>query len=398
MPKISIVLPVYNMEPFLKATMDSILGQTFTDFELICIDDGSTDQSIAILNNYAATDSRISVYQQQNEGPGVARNTGLQLATGTYVMMLDADDIYHTNMLELLYKRALKCDADIVVCKSSRFDNSTGDTLDSWWMLNEAQLPVADPFSYKDMPDYIFTAFMGWPWDKLYKRSFIEHHNLRYPKLSNSEDLFFVFLSIAKAQKISTVDKVLIKHRDNRSDSVSGSREKDPLAFYTSTCLLKKELKKDSELYQKVYWGFLNWAFGYMLWNIETMDAQEARSKQLKALRTGVFSELEIEGRSPAFFSLEPNAYERYILLLNEATGKQNVTTESFVHRMLVKLIHFLQKLNDEGFKATLKAYTTVIMSMINGIKTVEEEPKLKRGENFMIKTSQKPLQNKGEC
>lgn len=392
MPQISIVLPVYNMEHYLKATIDSILSQSYTDFELICIDDGSTDNSMTLLNEYASRDSRISVYSQHNAGPGVTRNNGLNKATGKYVMMLDADDIYHSDMLELLHSKAIQLDADIVACKSNRFDNETGAKLDSWWMLNESQIPEEEPFNCRNMPDYIFTAFMGWPWDKMFSRAFIEKHGLRYPALSNSEDLYFVFLALAKAERIGIVERELIDHRGNRKGSVSGSRAKDPLAFYTSTCLLKSELQKDPELYQKLSWGFLNWAFGYMVWNIETMDDPEAKSIQLDALSSGKFTELEIEGRSPAFFSLDPNVYNRYRDLPNMADQTNPGNVDSFGHRILAKVIHLLQRLYAEGFCSTAHAYCSAVKEKITGDKQFDEGPKLSRGEAFIaIPTQNNP-------
>ncbi len=392
MPQISIVLPVYNMEHYLKATIDSILSQSYTDFELICIDDGSTDGSMTLLNEYTSRDPRISVFSQHNAGPGATRNKGLDKATGEYVMMLDADDIYHSDMLELLYNKAIRLNADIVACKSSRFDNETKTKVDSWWMLNEAQIPKSEPFNCRNMPDYIFTAFMGWPWDKMFNRAFIEQHELRYPALSNSEDLYFVFLALAKAERIGIVDKELIDHRDNRKGSVSGSRAKDPLAFYTSTCLLKSQLQKDPELYQRLSWGFLNWAFGYMVWNIETMDDPKAKTIQLDALLSGEFAELEIEGRSPAFFSLDPNVYNRYLDLLNMADQTNPGKVDSFGHRILAKVIHLLQRLYAEGFSSTVHAYYSAVKERISGDKQFDEGPELSRGEAFIaIPTQNNP-------
>lgn len=390
MPQISIVLPVYNMEHYLKATIDSILSQSYTDFELICIDDGSTDGSVTLLNEYAVRDSRVSVYAQRNAGPGAARNHGLDKASGKYVMMLDADDVYHSDMLELLHDKATHLNTDVVACKSSRFDNETETKLDSWWMLNESQIPEAEPFNCQNMPDYIFTAFMGWPWDKMFNRAFIERHGLRYPALSNSEDLYFVFLALAKAERIGVVEKELIEHRDNRKNSVSGSRAKDPLAFYTSTCLLKNELKKEPDLYQKLSWGFLNWAFGYMVWNIETMDDPKAKAIQLDALSSGMFTELEIEGRSPAFFSLDPNVYNRYLDLLQTNDQTKPSEENSFGNRVLAKLIHLLQRLYAEGPSSTARAYCSAVKEKLTGKKQFDEGPELSRGEAFVASSTLK--------
>ena len=188
-PTISVVLPVYNGESYLETTLKSIQAQTFSNFEVLCVNDGSSDNSLGILQAFSQADERFRVFTQENSGPGVARNTGLDAATGTYVIMLDADDIYEPTLLEELYASAQTHDSDVVVCRSSQFDDATGTPVDSWWTINIAQIPDQPVFSATDMRDFIFTAFIGWPWDKLYRRSFIEANAIRYPKLTNSEDL-----------------------------------------------------------------------------------------------------------------------------------------------------------------------------------------------------------------
>ena len=272
--------------------------------------------------------------------------------------MLDADDIYEPTLLEELYASAEAHDSDVVVCRSSQFDDSTGAPVDSWWTINIAQIPDMPVFNAADMRDFIFTAFIGWPWDKLYRRSFIEENAIRYPRLSNSEDLYFVFLSLVLASKISIVDTPLISHRVNRSGSVSGSRAKDPLAFYESTCLLKAQLKKHPNLYEKTSWGFLNWAIGYLVWNIETMDDETGRQAQLKALANDEFPELEIGLHSPAFFDLEPTVYTRYCALLDEAIGNKGQAADGAKqqkrHRIIPRLIKFLEGIQYDGFLRTL--------------------------------------------
>lgn len=358
-PSISIVLPVYNGESYLETTLTSIQSQTHTDFEVLCVNDGSTDNSLSILEEFSQADTRFHVLTQENSGPGAARNTGLDAATGTYVIMLDADDIYEPTLLEELYASAEAHGSDVAVCRSSQFDDSTGAPVDSWWTINIAQIPDMPVFNAADMRDFIFTAFIGWPWDKLYRRSFIEENAIRYPRLSNSEDLYFVFLSLALASKISIVDTPLISHRVNRSGSVSGSRAKDPLAFYESTCLLKAQLKKRPGLYEKTSWGFLNWAIGYLVWNIETMDDESGRQIQLKALANDEFPELEIGLHSPAFFGLEPTVYARYCALLDEAIGNDGQTASSTKqqkrHRIIPRLIKFLEGIQYDGLLRTLR-------------------------------------------
>ena len=103
MVKVSVVLPVYNVEPYLRDCMDSIVNQTLTDIEIICVNDGSPDNSLDILNEYAAKDDRISVYDQENGGHAVATNRGIDLATGDYLFLMDSDDVLDLRALELTY-------------------------------------------------------------------------------------------------------------------------------------------------------------------------------------------------------------------------------------------------------------------------------------------------------
>ena len=113
MPKISVIVPVYNVEKFLARCLDSILGQSLRDIEVICVDDGSPDNSIEILNRYAARDSRIRIVRQANRGLGGARNTGIEAAEGEYVGFVDSDDWIDGDFYEKLYRAAVRTGADI---------------------------------------------------------------------------------------------------------------------------------------------------------------------------------------------------------------------------------------------------------------------------------------------
>ena len=115
MPKISIIIPVYKVEKYLRRCLDSVLNQTFTDWEAICVNDCSPDNSGAILNEYAARDKRIKVINhKENSGLSASRNTAIEHATGDYVMYLDSDDFIHPQTMEIAYYLAQRDDSDIV--------------------------------------------------------------------------------------------------------------------------------------------------------------------------------------------------------------------------------------------------------------------------------------------
>ena len=125
---ISVIVPVYNVEKYLRQCLDSVLAQTYRELEIILVDDGSTDGSGAICDEYATRDSRIKVVHQQNGGLSSARNAGLDLATGEYVAFVDSDDYIHETMLELLYQALVENNADTVICNFERVDEK-GDVI-----------------------------------------------------------------------------------------------------------------------------------------------------------------------------------------------------------------------------------------------------------------------------
>ena len=124
-PKISVIIPVYNAHDYLRDCINSILNQTLKEIEVICVDDDSTDDSLAILEEYARSDARLKVIHQENGGAGAARNNGLQYAEGEYLSILDCDDFFEQNMLERSYQEAKEKEADILVFGCDFYDTES---------------------------------------------------------------------------------------------------------------------------------------------------------------------------------------------------------------------------------------------------------------------------------
>ena len=195
MAMISVVIPVYNIEAHLAQCLDSVAGQTLSDLEVICVDDGSTDASPAILAEYARRDARFRVIRQKNAGPGAARNRGMALATGEYLIFLDSDDWFEADFLARMAARAEETGADVTICRSDEFDTRSGRVYDGGWMLKQSLLPGA-VFSPREAAGAVFQFTYGWPWDKLYRRDYILKEAFRYPDLAVSQDLVFVYPSV----------------------------------------------------------------------------------------------------------------------------------------------------------------------------------------------------------
>ena len=160
-PEISVIIPVYNQELYLEQCLDSVLGQTLRDIEVLCIDDGSLDRSAEILKRYAKQDPRLTVIQQENQGAGTARNCGLRLAKGKYLSFLDSDDFFEPDMLLKAYQRAEKEKADFVVFNSDQYLTNEGVFDSCSWIIRQEDIPPYSPFSYRQLTDNIFKTFVG---------------------------------------------------------------------------------------------------------------------------------------------------------------------------------------------------------------------------------------------
>ena len=158
MVKLSVVVPVYNVEKYLKQCLDSIVNQTFTDFELILVDDGSTDGSLAIEEEYANADKRIQLIRKPHSNAGDARNIGLDAAKGKYITFLDSDDYFELNLLELKYNEAEVTQADVCACDADLYHEDTGKYEKVDYILEKKHLNyylVFCYFPYKHGRDYI---------------------------------------------------------------------------------------------------------------------------------------------------------------------------------------------------------------------------------------------------
>ena len=154
MALISVIVPAYNVEDYLGECLDSIINQTFTDIEIICVNDGSVDSTLDIFNDYASRDERINVISQENKGLSGARNTGLKHAKGKYIYFMDSDDYLEVNALERMYSAAEEKSADIVFFKLINFDDGTGEKYQTRYYDMEALSDLKNnSYSYKDIPN-----------------------------------------------------------------------------------------------------------------------------------------------------------------------------------------------------------------------------------------------------
>lgn len=310
--EISVIIPVYNIQQHLRECLDSVLGQSYPHLQVICVDDGSTDESPAILAQYAQKDNRVQVIRQQNAGPGAARNTGLEAATGEYVIFLDSDDWFEPDFLEKMVDTAVREGADVAICRAVEFDTNSGRELPSEWMMKKQYLPGKLAFAPQEMADHLFQFTYGMPWDKFYRRELLTTSGIRYPALKNSEDLAFVYPTLLAAKRIAVVDEVLIHHRINRMASVSNSRCGQPEAPYEAFQIVKEYLEQ-RQLMDTYRRSFLNWAMEFLVWHISNMSQRDIQKQYLNTLRHQWLPQLHFE-EHPASYYESKSCYAKYLL------------------------------------------------------------------------------------
>ena len=241
--KLSVIIPAFNAAQWIKDAVDSVLVQDFRDFELIVVDDGSTDETLAIIDRIAASDGRVSVIHQRNAGPGVARNAGLDHASGEYVAFVDSDDkLASPNALSSMMQRAVETGCDVLLARARRIGlkGELGNELD--WCLRKNLIPARDVFSPEEVGVPLFFVAGPVPWGKLYRREFVNGEKLRFPPLPRSEDFPFVQTAMACAGKIAVYDDIVILHRVARVDSLESTKDATPLIFAEAESIFAKML------------------------------------------------------------------------------------------------------------------------------------------------------------
>lgn len=228
--KVSVIVPVYNVEAYLRRCLDSIAAQTFRDWECILVDDGSSDASGAICDEYAANDSRFTVLHQANGGAAAARNAGLDAAIGEWVLFVDADDWIEPILLETALKLAEENDVDLVQWNMAFFTDIKE--------MGQGEKRVAGEFNFILQPTYFEPSM----WAKVFKKTFA--HTVRFPEgVALSEDRLFSLRMYLACAKCFYVEKVLY-HYYMRSTSASHSVSEEMIAQEADVVRQMEELCK----------------------------------------------------------------------------------------------------------------------------------------------------------
>ncbi len=263
-PVVSVIIPVYNAGKFLHRCLDCVLNQTFTDFEVICVNDGSVDDSKDILKSYSKLDKRIKFLDKSNTGVSESRNVGLQKAKGKYILFMDADDCIHPQLLEITCFLAEKYNADVVNFKyikkryesirdylKKRFDKQRVSVKETDYLLNFSTEKNHGLSIWKIRRSYI--------WSHLFKKSFVQ--NIKFPKNINVGEDFVWWSNVLYKKPLAVITKIPLYFYIPNAQSVLGSLKRlvyiknMTKALIKNWSLFEKADAKDKKLYlQEFIW------------------------------------------------------------------------------------------------------------------------------------------------
>ena len=268
---VSVIVPVYDASAYLRQCLDSICSQTLRNIEIICVDDGSTDESYNILFEYADRDPRIHVIRKEHSNAGDARNTGLEVAVGEYLSFLDADDFFEPHMLETVYNHSKAENSDVCMFRSDHFDHNSGGFNDTPWTLRDWEMPPHRPFSSNDVADKVFNMSSCTAWDKLFRKEFIFENLILFQSNPISNDMLFTFTALALAERISTIDEILAHMRVGHPKAMAKDIEYCTSCFATALAALKEGLETRG-IYEAFRKSYVNWAIDFSLFSMHAFQ------------------------------------------------------------------------------------------------------------------------------
>ena len=268
MIKISIIMPLFNAEKYLEECITSILNQSLTEFELICVNDASTDSTADILQEFAHIDGRIKILNN-NERIGAAnsRNKGMKEAQGKYLSFLDGDDVFDEDMLKIAYITAEEKNAEIVFYDARSFLNEEvpQKKYKVWHGQEYKEKYCMNLFSLEKCEPYNVHIFGTAPWQRIYDRNYIISNGLEFQDLNNGNDVYFVVMAMMLSNRIMVVDneRVLLYYR-NHLGNTRITNNRDPMCYYLSWEKVQNELlvrDKFQLFYEHFYYSSL---FGFI--------------------------------------------------------------------------------------------------------------------------------------
>ncbi len=255
MSKISIIIPVYNIEKYLNQCLDSVINQTFKDLEIICVDDGSTDRCPYILEQYAVQDNRIKIIHKENGGIVSARKAGLRAAQGEYIGYVDSDDWIDSDMYEQMYQKMVNQNVDIIMC--GRYEDTGNRSKQVYHGITEGKYDKYRLKKYVYPEIIVGSSFFEWGifpgvWDKLFRRNCLEKYQMEVDeKIVMGEDAACTYPALLNANSIYIMNKCLYHYRQTTTSMVKSSQnyERERMQFKILYNTVNSSFERDKDIF-----------------------------------------------------------------------------------------------------------------------------------------------------
>lgn len=331
--KISIIIPVFNKENYLDECLISATTQTLDDIEIVCVNDGSTDNSQKILEKYSSEDSRIKIIKQDNHGPGYARNEGLKIAGGEYIFFLDADDWIEKDTLEKLYDDAKKNDSQLVLFNALEHlpDNQFRKRI----YYSE---DIPNTFDFHQKKDIVMNNFLI-VCTKLHKNEFIKENHLAFSDTGLFEDVFFHIKSMIRAKKVSYVNEIFYNYRrtetnTRQSKSIQNKKSHEFLQVLDEI----KVFLTQEQVYQQLEENYVNFKLTELKNLFENNEDKKEFFDLLKddfdknVINEGLLKNISVDKRNFYLSIKESENFEDYQRSINKDNLKINDSNKIFSH------------------------------------------------------------------
>lgn len=371
MVKISIIMPLYNAGKYLTECLQSVLGQTFTDYELICVNDNSTDDTVRILNEFQKNDNRIKIYSNEQQcGAAYSRNRGMKKAGGVYLVFLDGDDIFDEMMLERAYNTAEEKKADIVMYD---YKHVPSDNIHHRVFMPHSEKYMHQycekTFSVLDCEPYTITNWSTGPCNKLYRRRFIQQNQLEFQNLPCSNDVYFVCMALMLADKIIVLkdEKVMVYARDHfEPGRISANRD--------SMCVYKALMKVAEELVRRSKFDKLAACFYY---------------EAIFLLRSGILADKNVQRAKSFYTFLQKEGIQRICTLSEYQYCMADLYTQSVFEKFLNNSFESNWYRDENILKIYLNNKKGMILDLYNRLRCAEKKVAIwGAGENGRVLVS----------
>ncbi len=285
MTKVSVIMPVYNTESYISKCMESVLNQSLKDIEIICVDDGSTDSSGQILDNYAKEDDRVKVVHQKNQGQGIARNNAIQLAQGEYTVFADPDDWLEDGALEKIYNFMTLKKADVIHFNYIGYDEETKNL-----KYNDLKYDFKKAFNYdlsengfyicKNLGKRCLSDVGLVIWNKAYSTKYIKENNIHFAPNKHAEDHLFALMSLLNTEKVYFLDEYLYVYRTISGSAVNKLSDENFCIF--DNVKLLKDFLTEKKLYDELEESYKLYAIDVLAWHFNSVCTESREEYNLK--------------------------------------------------------------------------------------------------------------------